>query len=109
VRHLTTTPHSNPPAADQGAQQAGWIGVTSLHFSVPGWMSLWFSIFPNLQTVVAQLLAAAFVIGSYLLAEYLRVQRARRRAGRTVPHRPPKLPSAQPSVLSAQGRSSRPA
>lgn len=64
----------------QELQQAGWIGTTSLHFSVPGWMSLWFSIFPNLETVAAQGLAAVFVIGSYLVAERLRVRRPRRRA-----------------------------
>jgi high-affinity iron transporter len=77
----------------QELQQAGWIGVTSLHFSVPGWMSLWFSIFPNLETVVAQVLAAAFVIGSYLLAEHLRVRRPRRRAVRSARPRAPMLPS----------------
>ncbi len=38
----------------QEMQQAGWIGITSLHVAVPGWMGLWFSIFPNVQTVVAQ-------------------------------------------------------
>jgi high-affinity iron transporter len=78
----------------QELQQAGWIGVTSLHFAVPGWMSLWFSIFPNLETVVAQVLAAAFVIGSYLLAEHLRIRRPRRRAGRSARPRAPILPSA---------------
>jgi high-affinity iron transporter len=63
----------------QELQQAGWIGTTSLHVAIPGWMGLWFSIFPNIQTVGAQAAAAAFVIGSYFLAEELKVRRPRRR------------------------------
>jgi high-affinity iron transporter len=63
----------------QELQQAGWIGTTSLHVYIPGWLGLWFSIFPNVETVVAQVLAAAFVIGSYFVAEWLRVRRPRRR------------------------------
>ncbi len=63
----------------QELQQAGWLGTTSLHVAIPGWMGLWFSIFPNVQTVVAQAAAAAFVLGSYFLAEELKVRRPRRR------------------------------
>ncbi len=63
----------------QELQQAGWIGTTSLHVAIPGWMGLWFSIFPNVQTVVAQAAAAALVLGSYFLAEELKVRRPRRR------------------------------
>jgi high-affinity iron transporter len=63
----------------QELQQAGWVGTTSLPVHVPGWMGLWFSVFPNVQAVVAQVLAAAFVIGSYFIAEWLRVRRPRRR------------------------------
>jgi high-affinity iron transporter len=46
---------------------------------VPGWLSLWFSIFPNVETVAAQAVAALFVVGSYFLADWLRVRRPRRR------------------------------
>ena len=66
----------------QEMQQAGWIGTTPIHVAIPGWMGLWFSIFPNVQTVVAQAVAAAFVIGSYFLAEELKVRRPRRRGAR---------------------------
>ena len=66
----------------QELQQAGWIGTTSLGFSLPGWMGLWFSIFPNLETILAQVLAAVIVIGSYFLAEELKVRRPRRRGER---------------------------
>ncbi|MGA9858886.1 MAG: hypothetical protein WBQ18_13565, partial [Solirubrobacteraceae bacterium] len=63
-------------------QQAGWIGTTPIGVSVPGWMSLWFSVFPNVETIIAQVLAAVLVVGSYFLAEELKVRRPRRRGGR---------------------------
>jgi high-affinity iron transporter len=59
-------------------QLAGWIGTTSIG-NWPGWLGQWFSLFPNVQTIVAQVGAIAVVLGSYLMAEYLRVWRPRRR------------------------------
>jgi high-affinity iron transporter len=75
----------------QELQQAGWIGTTPIHVAVPGWMSLWFAVFPNVETIVAQVIAAALVIGSYFLAEELRVRRPRRRgdAAAVRPSAPP--------------------
>jgi high-affinity iron transporter len=58
-------------------QLAGWIGTTSIG-SWPGWLGQWFSLFPNVQTIVAQFAAIVIVLGSYLVAEYLRVWRPRR-------------------------------
>jgi high-affinity iron transporter len=58
-------------------QLAGWIGTTSIG-NWPGWLGEWFSLFPNVQTIVAQVGAVVLVLGSYLLAEYLRVRRPRR-------------------------------
>jgi high-affinity iron transporter len=59
-------------------QLAGWIGTTSIgHW--PGWIGQWFSLFPNVQTIVAQVAAVVIVLGSYFTAEYLRVWRPRRR------------------------------
>ena len=57
-------------------------------------MLLWFSIFPNVETVVAQSIAAAFVIGSYVLAEEVRVKRPRRRGQRPAvrANEPPAIP-----------------
>jgi high-affinity iron transporter len=84
----------------QELQQAGWIGTTPVGIAVPGWMSLWFSIFPNVQTIVAQVVAAALVIGSYFLAEELKVRRPRRQGGPPAPRptAPParRLPTLQP-------------
>lgn len=77
----------------QELQQAGWIGTTPIGVAIPGWMGLWFSVFPNVQTIVAQAAAAALVIGSYLLAEELRVRRPRRRGAPAAirPNAPPPL------------------
>ena len=59
-------------------QLAGWIGTTSVgHW--PGWLGQWFSLFPNVETIAAQFGAVAIVVGSYLLAEYMRVWRPRRK------------------------------
>ncbi|HEY3727595.1 MAG TPA: FTR1 family protein [Solirubrobacteraceae bacterium] len=92
----------------QEFQQAGWLGTTPLNITVPGWMGLWFSVFPNVQTIVAQMIAALLVVGSYFLAEELRVRRPRRRGGRVatrasappsqVAMRSSAVPSRSPSV-----------
>ncbi len=91
----------------QELQQAGWIGTTPLHIAIPGWMGLWFSIFPNVQTVVAQVVAAGLVVGSYFLAEELRVRRPRRRGARaairpSAPPAPSAARSGAPATLSTK-------
>jgi high-affinity iron transporter len=45
-------------------------------------MGLWLALFPTVEGIVAQALAAALVIGSYFLAEHVRVRRPRARAER---------------------------
>ncbi|HET8977735.1 MAG TPA: FTR1 family protein [Solirubrobacteraceae bacterium] len=82
----------------QELQQAGWIGTTPIGVSVPGWLGLWFSIFPNVQTIAAQVVAAVLVIGSYFLAEEVKVRRPRRRGAPATDQ-----PSGQPA-----GAASRP-
>ena len=52
----------------QEMQLAHWIPTTQIGWLtnlIPVWMGLWFSIFPTAQTLIAQLLAAILVIGSY--------------------------------------------
>jgi high-affinity iron transporter len=52
----------------QEMQLAGWIPTTkiaALENLTPDWMGVWFSIFPTVETLLAQLLAAVLVIGSY--------------------------------------------
>jgi high-affinity iron transporter len=64
-------------------QLAGWIGGTNISWlHIPDWMGTWLSIFPNVETFVGQFIAIVAVVGSYLLAEYLRVWRPRRRGQR---------------------------
>ncbi len=61
-------------------QLAGWIGTTPIPgVSTPGWLGTWFSVFPNVETIAAQVLAVALVLGSYAAAQYVRVWRPRRR------------------------------
>ena len=55
--------------------ELGWIPQHELPFTLPGWLGSWFEIYPYYETIAAQLLAAGFVIGSYYLAEYLKVTR----------------------------------
>ncbi len=55
----------------QEMQLARWIPTTQiggLAYFVPSWMGLWFSIFPTVETLAAQALAAVVVVGSYWLA-----------------------------------------
>jgi high-affinity iron transporter len=56
-------------------QELGWIPRHELPFAVPGWMGAWFEIYGTYETIGIQLTAALFVIGSYHLAEYLKVTR----------------------------------
>jgi high-affinity iron transporter len=61
-------------------QQALWIPTTTVSWLeniVPAWMGTWFSVFPTMETMVTQLLAALLVIGSYFLARYQTVRKSR--------------------------------
>jgi high-affinity iron transporter len=55
----------------QEMQLAHWISTTeisSLKSYVPPWMGLWFAVFPTVETLVAQFIAAVLVVGSYYAA-----------------------------------------
>lgn len=75
----------------QEMQLAGWLPVTTLPLSVPGWVGLWFAVFPTAEGLLAQALAAALVAGSYYAAEYVRVRRPRAR-GEAAASRPDAVP-----------------
>ncbi|HWH50503.1 MAG TPA: FTR1 family protein [Gemmatimonadaceae bacterium] len=52
----------------QEMQLAHWLSTTplpSLDRLLPNWMGLWFSVFPTVETLAAQGIAAALVLGSY--------------------------------------------
>jgi len=56
----------------QEMQLAQWIPTTPIPWLepyMPDWLGLWFSIFPTVETLVAQALAAAIVIGSFFVAK----------------------------------------
>jgi high-affinity iron transporter len=55
----------------QEMQLAGWLSVTEipkLADLIPSWMGMWFSIFPTIETLSAQVLAGVLVFGSYFTA-----------------------------------------
>jgi high-affinity iron transporter len=55
----------------QEMQLANWIPTTkigALESITPDWMGVWFAVYPTVETLVAQLLAAILVIGSYYAA-----------------------------------------
>src|SRR5438132_8341954 len=57
----------------QEMQLAHWIPTTQisrLANFIPPWMGMWFAIFPTVETLVAQLIAAVLVIGSYYAARH---------------------------------------
>ncbi|HEY3962351.1 MAG TPA: FTR1 family protein [Gaiellaceae bacterium] len=66
----------------QEMQLAGWLPTHSIGMNFPGWTGLWLATFPTVEGLVAQGAAAAVVIGSYYLAEHVRVRRPRERAER---------------------------
>ncbi len=53
----------------QEMQLANWISTTPMPIHFPDWAGLWFSIFNNWETVIAQIIAFLFVAGSYFVAE----------------------------------------
>ena len=63
-------------------QQLGWLPAHPTPFTVPEWMGSWFEMYSSWETLGAQVLAAAFVVGSYYLAEHLKVRRPQRRGER---------------------------
>lgn len=78
-------------------QLAGWLPTTQLGVSFPGWVRTWLALSPTVETIAAQVLAAAAVIGSYLIAEQVRVKRPARR-GLAPASRPDHPPSFEPAA-----------
>lgn len=84
----------------QELQLAGWLPTTHVALAIPGWVGLWFAIFPTIEGLAAQLLAVLLVIGSYVVAEQLNVRRPRRRGqiSAVLPEQPPAVPAADAIV-----------
>jgi high-affinity iron transporter len=60
-------------------QELGWLPHHQTPFTVPVWMGKWFEMYSSWETLGAQAFAAAFVVVSYYLAEYVKVKRPRKR------------------------------
>ena len=54
----------------QEMQLAHWIPTTKIDWlaGIPDWAGVWFSIYPTVETLFAQFLAALLVVGSYFVA-----------------------------------------
>src|SRR3954453_9287679 len=76
--------------------ELAWLPHHATPFTVPAWMGSWFEMYSYWETLGAQVLVGALVVGSYYLAEYVKVRKPRRE-GREVAVRataPPPQPSA---------------
>ncbi|MFN8112593.1 MAG: FTR1 family protein [Solirubrobacterales bacterium] len=61
-------------------QGVGWLPITPLDVDLPLWMGTWLGIFPTVESLVAQVAAFAFVVGSYFAAEWVRKRNVRKAA-----------------------------
>jgi high-affinity iron transporter len=90
----------------QELQLAHWISTTNVKLPIPDWMGVWFAVFPTVESLMAQAFAAIFVVGSYFLAQYIRVWRPRRQ-GNVPAYRAESAPVASPleaeAVLTPRG------
>ncbi len=77
----------------QEMQLAHWVSTTpipALEDVIPDWMGMWFAVFPTVETLTGQAIAAVLVIGSYFGARMLRGS-------------PPEPDVAVPEALEAEG------
>ena len=80
-------------------QGTGWLPITPVDADIPYWTGLWFGVYPTWETIGAQIAALVFVVGSYFVAQEVKVKRPRRKARRegaredqaTEPAREPEL------------------
>jgi high-affinity iron transporter len=68
-------------------QDLGWLPSTPLPFAMPGWLGSWFEIYGTYETIACQIGAAMLVVGSYVLAEQMKVRRPAKQ-GAPVARRP---------------------
>ena len=55
----------------QEMQLAHWLTTTPLHWLdalLPSWTGTWFATFPTVETLAAQVIAAALILGAYFIA-----------------------------------------
>jgi len=77
----------------QEMQLAQWVSTTpipALEDVIPDWMGMWFAVFPTVETLTGQAIAAILVVGSYFGARMLRGS-------------PPEPDAAVPEALETEG------
>src|SRR4051812_44946404 len=77
-------------------QGTGWIPITPIDLELPYWPGLWLGVYPTIETIGAQIAAAAFVIGSYFLAQEMKVKGPRRRRANATPEAQPARAAVEP-------------
>src|SRR4051812_36058343 len=77
-------------------QGTGWLPITPIDVDLPYWPGLWLGIYPTLETIGAQIAAAVFVIGSYFLAQEMKVKGPRRRRAKEQSSEPAAATAEQP-------------
>ncbi len=78
-------------------QGVGWLPITPLDFDLPFWLGTWLGIYPTVETIVAQIAALGFVVGSYFLAGWVSKRRSADAIERTeererLPRAPERVP-----------------
>src|SRR3954471_9503093 len=81
-------------------QDLGWLPRHETPFHVPAWMGSWFEMYSYWETLGAQVLAGGLVVGSYYLAEYVKVRKPRREGREPVAVRAGAPPQTSPAALS---------
>jgi high-affinity iron transporter len=81
-------------------QAVGWVGITPVPLSLPGWAGLWLGLYASVQTLAAQAAAVVAILLGRTASERLRARRLARRvrkirAGRTSRPRPQTVAGAQ--------------
>lgn len=60
-------------------QDLGWLPRHDLPFALPEWLAAWFEVYSTWEGIAIQTATAILVLGSYRLAEHLKVRRPLRR------------------------------
>ena len=84
-------------------QGTGWLPITPIDIQMPYWPQLWLGVYPTVETIGAQIAAAAFVIGSYYLAQEMKVKRPRRRVRKAMPAPVVEAPEREPETTRSAG------
>jgi high-affinity iron transporter len=88
-------------------QGVGWLPITPIDVELPYWTGVWLGTFPTVETTVAQIGAAVFVVGSYLLAERLKHRQQRAALARRAAAAASQPPVARQGANGANGAGRR--